>query len=126
MRIALAVAATFLAFACAQPQAAPTPRVAVHGRVTMGPTCPLQRKVPEPGCAPRPFAGTFAITGAGGAAVASVESSAEGRFDITLPPGDYVIALKSKGMMPSMAPQDFTVPPSGETDLELQVDSGMR
>ncbi|HSD12348.1 MAG TPA: Gmad2 immunoglobulin-like domain-containing protein, partial [Patescibacteria group bacterium] len=40
----------------------------VRGTVTIGPTCPVERIPPEPGCAPKPYATTLRIATAAGKA----------------------------------------------------------
>jgi hypothetical protein len=45
---------------------------------------------------------------------------------LSLRPGTYVISLRATSVMPSMAPQTFSVPDNGVTALSLQLDSGIR
>lgn len=98
----------------------------VRGTAMIGPTCPVQRMPPAPGCQDKPYAATFAIQTSSGVPVATVSSGADGSFSARLPPGDYVIRLQSTAVMPSMAPQPFNVRANSYTSVRLSLDSGMR
>ena len=98
----------------------------VRGTVTIGPTCPVERMPPDPACADKPYAGTFVITNASGAIVATFSSGADGSYSAALSPGAYVISLQKGNAMPSMAPQSFTVLTDAFTQLNLSLDSGIR
>jgi hypothetical protein len=54
----------------------------IHGVVTMGPSCPVERMPPDPNCADRPLAATFSIDTPAGTHVAEVSSGADGRADV--------------------------------------------
>lgn len=97
----------------------------VHGMVTMGPSCPVERTPPDPNCADRPAAAMFSIDTPTGSHVADASSGADGKFSVALPPGTYVIHLRDSAAMPSMAPQTFVVA-DGYAELSLQLDSGIR
>jgi hypothetical protein len=98
----------------------------VQGTVTVGPSCPVERMPPDPNCADRPAAATFAIDTPAGVHVADASSGPDGKFSLTLPAGTYVISLKATAAMPSMAAQTFVVGGNGPTELSLQLDSGIR
>lgn len=98
----------------------------VRGTAVIGPSCPVQRMPPDPRCADRPYAATFAIQTPSGGRVAIVSSGVDGAFSARLPPGNYVIRLQSAAVMPSMAPQTFSVRENSYTALRLSLDSGMR
>jgi hypothetical protein len=98
----------------------------VRGMVTIGPTCPVERMPPDPNCADRPQSANFAIDSPAGAQVATVASSTDGSFSIALPAGTYVIHLQGPAAMPSMSPQEFTVPAHGFVEVRLSLDSGVR
>jgi len=98
----------------------------VHGVVTIGPSCPVERMPPYPNCADRPQAASFAIDTPAGAHVAQVSSGADGEFSLRLPAGTYVISLQGTAAMPSMAPQTFVVSGNKYTELSLKLDSGIR
>ena len=98
----------------------------VEGKVTIGPSCPVARTPPDPSCADRPAAATFSIDTTTGVHVADASSGVDGRFSLTLRPGTYIISLRATSVMPTMAPQTFSVPDNGITTLSLQLDSGIR
>lgn len=98
----------------------------VRGTVTIGPTCPVERIPPDPQCADKPYATTFVITSTSGMSAGTVTSGADGTYKLGLAPGNYVIALQKSGVMPSMAPQSFTVSANTYTTLNLSLDSGIR
>jgi hypothetical protein len=101
----------------------------VHGTVTAGPTCPVERDPPDPACAPRPVGGAVLVfTNAGGTEVARATSAADGTFTIELAPGAYrVTAEPVDGLMGTPAPLDVEVV-AGQPMMELQVsyDTGIR
>jgi hypothetical protein len=98
----------------------------IHGVVTMGPSCPVERMPPDPNCADRPQAATFSIDTPTGAHVAEVSSGADGEFTQLLPAGTYVIGLRGTAAMPSMPAQTFEVSGNKYTELSLKLDSGIR
>ena len=98
----------------------------VRGMVTMGPTCPVERMPPDPKCADRLQAATFSIDTPAGVHIATVTSAADGSYSVRLPAGRYVIHLQGPAVMPSMAPQTFTVVEHAYTELRLRLDSGIR
>ncbi|HMB42343.1 MAG TPA: hypothetical protein VKM00_00535 [Luteimonas sp.] len=98
----------------------------IHGVVTVGPSCPVERTPPDPNCADRPQAATFSIDTPAGAHVAEVSSGADGEFTQLLPAGTYVISLRGTAAMPSMAAQTFEVSGNKYTELSLKLDSGIR
>jgi len=98
----------------------------IHGVVTTGPSCPVERIPPDPNCADRPQAATFSIDTLTGTHVAEVSSGADGEFTLLLPAGTYVITLRATAAMPSMAAQTFAVSGNKYTELSLKLDSGIR
>jgi hypothetical protein len=99
----------------------------VAGRVTAGPTCPVE--VPgDPSCNPRPVAGAvLVVTGAGGAEVARFTTDATGLFRLGLQPGDYTLVPQAvEGLMGTAAPMPFTVTDGDETFLDVGYDTGIR
>ncbi|HVQ22082.1 MAG TPA: hypothetical protein VMT36_02320, partial [Candidatus Saccharimonadia bacterium] len=87
--------ATILA-ACGPSSASVPPGTGIHGTVTLGPTCPVE-KVGEPPCV-TPYAATLVITSAeDDSVVARVSSGPDGAFSVDVPPGDYVIVPQPGG-----------------------------
>ena len=76
--------------ACGPSSASVPPGTGIHGTVTLGPTCPVE-KVGEPPCV-TPYAAKLVVTSADdGSVVARVTSGPDGTFTVDVPPGDYVI-----------------------------------
>lgn len=101
----------------------------VHGTVTAGPTCPVERDPPDPDCAARPVVGAVLVfTDADGTEVARATSAADGTFTVELAPGAYrVTAEPVEGLMGTPTPMDVEVE-AGQPMTELQVsyDTGIR
>jgi hypothetical protein len=99
----------------------------VTGRVTAGPTCPVEN--PNlPACNPRPVAGAvLLVKGAGGVEVARFTTDATGLFRIGLQPGSYTLEPQPvEGLMGTAAPMPFTVNDGSETFLDVVYDTGIR
>jgi hypothetical protein len=60
-----------------------------------------------------------------GAVVAKVETDKQGRFEVRLGPGRYVLESESAGL-PLLKPVDIIVRAHEFTDVELAFDSGIR
>jgi hypothetical protein len=97
----------------------------VRGTVLLGPTCPVEQPDASPCLAP--YAAKLVITDSQGAVVAEVTSGSDGRFQIALAPGDYVIQpTPGNGGLPSALPQGVTVAPDQFIDVEIDYDTGIR
>jgi hypothetical protein len=101
----------------------------VQGRVTAGPTCPVETVPPDPACAERPVTGAVLVfTTASGGEVARATSGADGAFSVELAPGSYTVTAQPvEGLMGTPAPMDVEVV-AGQPMTELQVsyDTGIR
>ena len=100
----------------------------VRGMVTAGPTCPVEREPPDPGCAERPVAGAVLVfTDPGGLEVARVTSAADGTFTVELPPGAYHVSAEPvDGLMGTPGPIDVQVEAGQQTELQVSYDTGIR
>jgi len=101
----------------------------VSGRVTAGPTCPVMRNPPDPGCADRPVAGAVLIvTDNAGREVARGTSDTNGDFAIPLQPGQYVLTPQPVGgLMGTAQPVDFTIGEGGPgVTFDIAYDTGIR
>ena len=99
----------------------------VGGRVTGGPTCPVERPG-DPACAARLVAGAvLVVKDAGGTEVARFTTDASGFYRIALPPGEYGLdAGPVEGFMSGPKPEAFTVNAGALTVLDLAYDTGIR
>lgn len=92
-----------------------------------GPTCPVQRDPPEPGCEDRPYQGELAVTRPDGAAVRRFSTGEDGSFRVPLAPGTYAVRTAAGGL-PSCAFVDGTVTVAAgrHTQADVACDTGIR
>jgi uncharacterized surface anchored protein len=92
----------------------------------IGPSCPVVQFGTD--CPDRPFRSVLEIQRPDGRVVARAESDDAGRFEVALPPGDYILVptAPSPGSAPHAAPLPFTVAQGVWTSLTVQYDSGIR
>ena len=109
-----------LASGCAAP---PSPSGGITGTVLAGPACPGPVRVGS-ACPDRPISLQLAFL-KDGAQVASVTSSADGRFKVDLAPGRYVIRGTGSGL-PSVRTLTVDVPPGAYLEVAVSADTGIR
>ncbi len=102
----------------------------VSGIATAGPVCPVSRPG-DPSCLSRAVAGaTLVVTTVGGSEVARTTTAADGRFAISLPAGDYLLAPQPfKGLIGPAPIVPFSVGPDGTstpTPILVEYDTGIR
>ena len=99
----------------------------VGGRVTGGPTCPVERPG-DPACAARIVAGAvLTVRDAGGNEVARFTTDASGFYRIALPAGEYTLeGAPVEGFMSGPSPASFTVADGALTSLDPGYDTGIR
>ncbi len=101
----------------------------IKGTVSAGPTCPVERTPPDPACADKPVATNVWISrkGTPSQVFATTASDKAGNFQISLPPGEYVIQAGSSGTpFPRCANAAATVGPTGYTSVAVSCDTGIR
>jgi hypothetical protein len=144
MTIALAAVLAALLSACttgtsvsSKPSATPSavPSVSgsgsrVAGVATAGPVCPVERPG-DSACAPRVVAGaTLVVTSTAGSEVVRVRTGADGRFELSLPAGAYILVPQPvDGLMGTAPSIPFSVDAAGApspTRLQVQYDTGIR
>ena len=103
--------------------AAQTGETGIEGRVTIGPSCPVQR-IDSP-CPDRPYAARLTLW-RNGDKVAETQSDAGGEFRIIVPPGDYLLIGERAGTFPRETQQPVTVTDGHLTKVQVQYDSGIR
>jgi hypothetical protein len=98
----------------------------IAGQALAGPTCPVV-KPGDPSCNDRPVVGaSILIRDATGTVVAQMITDANGRFHVSVPPGDYRVEPQPvEGLMGGANTIDVTV---GATFKEVQIsyDTGIR
>jgi len=102
----------------------------LRGRITEGPTCPVERDPPEPGCEPRGFTAKVSIfRQSDGRLVKRLYTDAEGRFKVRLRPGRYAITARSAtgGLYPRCPSGVKSRVRSGRyTRVAIDCDTGIR
>jgi hypothetical protein len=106
---------------------APTPPTAasgIHLTATIGPTCPGPERPGE--VCTQPYQGLFVVTNSSGAEVVRATTDQNGKATIDLPPGNYIVAPKVEGRLPSGMPTAVTVLPGQYVEVSVGLDTGIR
>jgi hypothetical protein len=113
-----------------QPKRAPKPvpapaRSGVEGRVTAGPTCPVER--PDRPCPPRPVETGLHLIDPSGSEVAAGRSGPDGSFRVGAPAGRYTLrADYGSGRVGGCPPVAVNVSAGRYTHVDLECDTGIR
>ena len=107
-------------------QAAGHPQSGVIGQVFIGPTCPSFTL--DFDCPDRPFQTSITVYSDTGRFITSFTTDAEGRFEVTLKQGLYVLVPDGAGTLhpPYVAALDVVVQNKEFTPVIITYDSGMR
>jgi hypothetical protein len=115
---------------CASPLGTTTTVVAgtIEGIVTAGPTCPVASQPPDPGCADRPVPGALLlVVDVDGETAAEVVSGDDGRFRVSVAPGEYTFVPQPvEGLLGTAQPQDVVVTGGAVIVLDVGYDTGIR
>jgi hypothetical protein len=107
----------------------PPPPSGIKGTVLLGPTCPVEASPTDTNPVPclTPYAATMAVLDNEGVKVATITSGGDGKFQIDLPPGDYVVTPESgTDTYPIAQPQSVTVATGVYTEIQVNYDTGIR
>ncbi|MGH2995402.1 MAG: hypothetical protein ACRDON_11620 [Gaiellaceae bacterium] len=98
----------------------------IRGRALLGPTCPVVTE--DMPCPPEPYEAEIRVLAAGSSeVVATVQSGKDGRFEIRLEPGDYVLeGVSPPGAFPLAKPVDVTVRSHAFARATVAFDTGIR
>ena len=97
----------------------------VAGRVTAGPTCPVER--PDHPCPPAAVSATVEARNESGAkVVASAHTDADGGYHFRLRPGVYTLVAVTPNALPRCSPVNITVRVDHTTRAAIPCDTGIR
>ncbi len=94
----------------------------IRGTALLFPSCPVEPC--DQGVDPSPYKGIFLVR-KDGVAVARAQSDEQGRFQVELDPGRYVVESTERGL-PLLKPVDVVVRQGEFTNVSLGFDSGIR
>lgn len=122
--LALALVASILS-ACDGDPGAPQDS-GIRGRALLGPTCPVVTEETE--CLPEPYEADIRVVVAeDGEPVTTVRSGKDGRFEVFLEPGSYVLeGVSTAESFPYAKPVEVTVRSGEFARATLAFDSGIR
>lgn len=95
-----------------------------RGRVTAGPTCPVER--PDQPCQPRPVQATIAAITADSATAATTSTENDGRYAFNLAPGRYTLRVSVDGPFPRCPDTTVTVTNGPAATADITCDTGIR
>ncbi len=100
----------------------------VRGTVILGPTCPVggEPGATDPVLCLTPYSAQLVVLNEQNEVVARVTSDADGRFEITLPPGNYLITPLGGDPYPSAQPVSVLVRPGEYLEVQVNYDTGIR
>jgi len=103
----------------------PTPRGSgIEGQVLLGPMCPVVQQGQE--CPDQPYQATLTVNSLSGVQIAQFQSDAQGRFSVSLVPGEYILHPESPNGLPFAGDQSFMVETGRYTHITVHYDSGIR
>jgi hypothetical protein len=103
----------------------PTPRGSgIEGQVLLGPMCPVVQEGQD--CPDQPYQATLTVTSRNGVQVAQFQSDEQGRFRVSLVPGEYILHPESPNGIPFAGDQSLTVETGRYTQITVLYDSGIR
>jgi hypothetical protein len=124
MNLKLAIGVLILALATCSIYS-PTPRGSgIEGQVMIGPMCPVVQQGQE--CPDQPYQATLTVKSPNGVQIVQVQSDAQGRFQVPLVPGEYILHPESPNGIPFAGDQAFTVQTGQYTQITVNYDSGIR
>jgi hypothetical protein len=103
----------------------PTPRGSgIEGQVLLGPICPVVQVGQE--CPDQPYQATLTVFSPNGLQIVQIQSDAQGRFQVSLVPGEYILHPESPNGLPFAGDQTFMVETGRYTQITVHYDSGIR
>ena len=103
----------------------PTPRGSgIEGQVLLGPMCPVVQPGQE--CPDQPYLATLTVNSLDGTQITQFQTDEQGRFQVALVPGAYILHPESPNGLPFAADQSFMVETGKYTQITVHYDSGIR
>ena len=103
----------------------PTPRGSgIEGQVLLGPMCPVVQQGQE--CPDQPYQATLTVKSLDGVQITQFQTDEQGRFQVPLVPGQYILHPESPNGLPFAGDQSFVVETGKFTQLTVNYDSGIR
>ena len=103
----------------------PTPRGSgIEGQVLLGPMCPVAQPGQE--CPDQPYQATLTVKDLNGLQIAQFQADEQGRFQVPLVPGEYILHPESPNGIPFAGDQSFIVETGRYTQIAVYYDSGIR
>ncbi len=102
----------------------PAEGTGVRGRITAGPTCPVER--PDQPCPPNPVHGRVDAVDATGRTVAGASTDDAGRYATSLPSGQYTLRVLTDGPFPRCPDTAVTVTEGSPVTSDIDCDTGIR
>ena len=128
-RVATGIAAMALflsacgSVAAGAPGAITAPHGSVAGRVSAGPTCPVER-VGHP-CPPRPIVAHVEVR-TGRTVVAATQSRSDGTYRLEVVAGTYTLVVVPNGVFPRCTPRTVSVTANDTVRANIMCDTGIR
>ncbi|AKM84407.1 TPA: hypothetical protein DCZ46_03590 [Candidatus Campbellbacteria bacterium] len=101
----------------------------IQGRVLLGPICPVEKEIPDPNCADKPYKTTIQVIEAGSpksSPFATAESDENGFYELSLPVGEYALQPIGGRPFPSCNTKDISIDNKDLTGIDLFCDTGIR
>lgn len=102
----------------------------VRGRVVLGPTCPVERVPPDPGCAPRPYQTAVAISFEAPSGeikqIKTVQTNSSGSFSVAFLPGTYFFQPQGGSVYPRCENSEVVIDAGQVIDVTINCDTGIR
>ena len=103
----------------------PTPRGSgIEGQVSLGPACPVIQQGQE--CPDQPYQATLTVKSRDGVQLVQFQTDEQGRFNVPLVPGEYILHPESPNGIPFADDQSFVVETGRYTRITVNYDSGIR
>ena len=124
MNIKLAIGVLILVLATCSIYS-PTPRGSgIAGQVLVGPMCSVVQQGQE--CPDQTYQATLTVKSPSGVQIVQFQTDAQGRFQVPLVPGEYILHPESPNGIPFAGDQSFVVETGTYTQLTVHYDSGIR